>query len=887
MKIPKVEHKVTSYALKGGEDLVTSAIEVDPGRLSYSQNYECNVKGRYRAINGYEVFDGQPSPSDKSYWILDYSEVENPETMEVGDTITGEDSGAQAIILAINTEDQYLVLKKLIPDAYLYYLDFDNSKGSFKKGQTLIGATSGATATIAWVYQYNGSGRIYFESVSGTFQDDEIIYESALGSELLADGDCSSNSFTKQTGWTYDAGNQEYDCDGSQTGNSYIYQHGIGSNGNFYKIVATYKNVSAGKARMGLQNIVEFDPAEDTTYTIYQLRTSLVVVYIGGDLDFIGSVDDISTKQITNAALADGDLQTTIFQDGENLLVGGNAACAADGTMSENSASTTALDNTYSQLAIEDARDLIAAVSGSGNILGVWQYNGVKYAFRNNSDGDQCIMHRSSPSGWQECDLGRSLSFTSGGTYEIQEEDTITGETGAATTTVKRVVLDDGAWADGDAAGTLIIYDQTGTFESETIRVGANLNVATIAANSTENTLEPGGSFEFVNHNFYGASNLRRMYGVDGVSKGFEWDGDTFVPIVTGMTADTPNHLAVFRKHLFYSFPGGSLQHSGTGDPYSWTPVTGASELGIGDDITRLSVLEGAILAVFSRNSTNLLYGSSTEDWDLRPHSEESGCIEWSGQQVGTEIYMDDRGLTTIESTEEYGDFADNVISDDIQPYLTTKIGDVQSAIRVKDKSQYRLFFDDMEGICLTINKKKIMGFTRFLYDKLPVCCCSSENSEGQEELFFGSTDGFVYQMDKGNSFNGNAITHLLRLHYNHLKTPFNYKEIIQLVLDLIAPIGTSLQYFVDFSYGEGEESEAIAFDVATAAFDTVETGGVFGISEWNDFVWDGPSVGIAREYPDGMGVNFALMITSERTYVDPHTLNALSVHYILRGLRY
>jgi len=65
MKIPKVHHDVSSYALMGGEDLVTSAIEVNPGRLSYSQNYECNLNGRYRMIDGYEVFDGQASPSDE------------------------------------------------------------------------------------------------------------------------------------------------------------------------------------------------------------------------------------------------------------------------------------------------------------------------------------------------------------------------------------------------------------------------------------------------------------------------------------------------------------------------------------------------------------------------------------------------------------------------------------------------------------------------------------------------------------------------------------------------------------------------------------------------------------------------------------------------------
>ena len=527
---------------------------------------------------------------------------------------------------------------------------------------------------------------------------------------------------------------------------------------------------------------------------------------------------------------------------------------------------------------IEIARALIAEVPGSGNVIGVHQYKGVKYAFRNNAGGTACAMYKSSAAGWVLCDLGRSLPFTSGGTYVIAEDDEIAGEIGVATATVKRVVITSGSLAGGDAAGVLILYDQVGDFEAETIRVGVNANVATITGNSTENTLTADGRFEFENYNFYGHSDYFRMYGVDGVSPGFEWDGSTFVPILTGMTTDTPNHIAVHKKHLFFSFPGGSLQHSGIGTPYIWTPVTGASEIGIGDDITRLSVNVG-ILAIFSRNSTHLLYGTSIDDWELKDHSLESGCIEWSAQTIGTEVYLDDRGLTTLQATDKYGDFVGNVISVDVQPYLKTMLGNVQSSIRVKDKGQYRLYFDNMEGLCLTMDKNKVVGFTRFFYDKLPVCCCSAENSSGEEELFFGSTDGFVYQLDKGTSFNGNEIESLLRLHYNHLKTPFNEKQIRQLILEGEFPIGTEISFYMDFSYGDDAESEEVDLDV-------VEAGGIWGVADWDAFVWDGPTVGLARAYPGGCGINFALMLSSTSTYVPPHTLNALSVHYSIRGLR-
>jgi hypothetical protein len=77
------------------------------------------------------------------------------------------------------------------------------------------------------------------------------------------------------------------------------------------------------------------------------------------------------------------------------------------------------------------------------------------------------------------------LDFTSGGTYEVQIGDEIEGDTSGATATIFGIELDSGTWAGGDAAGTFwLLDDQSGTFQSETISVGANSNVATIGADS-------------------------------------------------------------------------------------------------------------------------------------------------------------------------------------------------------------------------------------------------------------------------------------------------------------------------------------------------------------------------------------------------------------------
>lgn len=83
-------------------------------------------------------------------------------------------------------------------------------------------------------------------------------------------------------------------------------------------------------------------------------------------------------------------------------------------------------------------------------------------------------------------DLLRGLRYTSGGTTEIVAGDTVTGATGGATGKVKRVILDSGTWAGGDAVGVLVMDKDTivGTFETENLNVGTSTNLASITADA-------------------------------------------------------------------------------------------------------------------------------------------------------------------------------------------------------------------------------------------------------------------------------------------------------------------------------------------------------------------------------------------------------------------
>lgn len=535
-------------------------------------------------------------------------------------------------------------------------------------------------------------------------------------------------------------------------------------------------------------------------------------------------------------------------------------------------ASTQILNAQYRNLAADSYRSDITAVTGSGSILGLWRLNGVTYAFRNNAGGTAAALYKSTTAGWSAVSLGRELSFTSGGTYVIAEGDTITGATSAATAVITRVVLESGSFAGGDAAGRLIFASDTGTFQAENLNVGANLNVATIAGDSSAITLSPSGRYEFVTHNFGGATGTNRIYGCDGVNKGFEFDGTVYVPITTGMATDAPTHVGVHANHLFYSFDG-SAQHSGTGTPYIWAVISGAGELATGAAITAFSTEIGAegspALGIHSINSIHILYGTSSANWLLTKIPEEIGARAYSVAKIGASLFMSNRGITNLAGAQ---------LSRLVQDFVNSHRNSVTAACMSRNKSQYRIFFTDETALYLTMSGTKLIGIMQQLLADKVECIFSTEDSDGSEVIMFGSDDGFVYQMEKGTSFDGDAIEQFLVFNFHHSKTPRLQKRYFGLTLEAD---GSGYAEF-DFSYELGyastdipqPSSESKILEFSSGQWDT---------GTWDVGVWDGQTLQPANFNLDGSAENISLIIRSSSDYFSPIQFSGAMLRLLVR----
>lgn len=574
---------------------------------------------------------------------------------------------------------------------------------------------------------------------------------------------------------------------------------------------------------------------------------------------------------------------TGTFQDGEDLEVSAVAIATADGTQIEGNASSALLDAQYLNLAADEYRSDIAAIPGSGPVRGIVSFGGVRYGFRDNVGATACVMHKSTSGGWSAVALGRELAFTSGGSTVINEGDTITGAISGATAVITRVALESGSWSGGTAAGRLIFASQTGNFVAEDLNVGASLNVATIAGNSSAITLLPGGRFEFVAHNFGNSANAKRLYGVDGVNRGFEFDGTVFVPIRTGYSADSPDHVYVHKKHLFYSF-GGSVQHSSTGTPYMWTIVSGAAEIAPGDDVTGFVGLMGSqdgggALVIFMRNATAVLYGSSTADWNLVTYSDEAGAKEWTAQRVGAPVLMlDDRGVSTLQATSSFGNFSNATLTQRIQRWINTRRSLVNASCVVRDKNQYRLFFTDRYALYVTMNGNKVKGLMPVLLGHAVECIWSGEGSDGAEEIYFGASNGMVYQMEKGTSFDGDDIEFFIDVAFFHGGSPRTNKRYRHMSFEVtgVGYAGFNASYQLGYNtVNRGQPAgQSVTVELSSSEWD---------VFTWDAFFWDGQSLTPTELKMDGTAENVSLRLYGLSDYYTPVTFSGAILHSTAR----
>lgn len=614
----------------------------------------------------------------------------------------------------------------------------------------------------------------------------------------------------------------------------------------------------------------------DATYQCMQAAT----VFTGVDAGDVVTGDTSGATGVVLLVRSVAQIAVTrvvgVFVSGETLRVGGAPIGVFDSDASDINGFD---DNQIASLAAENYRADIGAVPGSGPLRGICALGGTLYAWRDNVGVTACDVYKSSASGWVLVPFYFELAFTAGSGTEPIPGATITK--GTVSAVLKRVAVSSGTWAAGTAAGRLIIAAPTGgAFTAGAFTAGIT---ATASGAQTAIALLPGGRMDSVVYNFTGRAGAQRIYAADGVNRGFEFDGDVLVPINTGMATDKPVHCVAHKNHLFFSFDG-SVQNSAIGEPFRWSAVVGANEIAAGGSITGFQVLpgeaNGGALMVFAAARTWVLYGSSSSDWSFVNFADDLGAQRWSIQSMGRVLVLDSLGVASVAPSQDFGNFTRLPLSARIRTILKARTA--ISSVVSRANNRMRLFFLTGESLSITpipTQSGEVLAFMPIDYGKTVWCTCDALMS-GEHRNFFGSDDGFVYEADRGRSFDGDEIFAYLKLAFNHIKSPSEKKRFRRADVESKNKSACALQVLGEYSLGNPEVGLTDLADFAVSA-----EGAYYSLTNYGESYYSVPSNTLSKVRLDGVGTDLSLTFASRSSTELPHTLQSVSVVYTPRRL--
>jgi hypothetical protein len=291
-------------------------------------------------------------------------------------------------------------------------------------------------------------------------------------------------------------------------------------------------------------------------------------------------------------------------------------------------------------------------------------------------------------------------------------------------------------------------------------------NNAAITFRSADRSL--GGKLRFERYSFTGTSTIS---GVDGANYPFKYDGTTFT-VLTGAPAEIlgATHVAEFKNQMFFA-NGNSLVFT---SPYTDTEFSVALGAGL---ITTPHVITGLIvfreqLIIFSTNQIHRLTGNTIADFQLQPISLDIGCVRVDTiQEVGGDIaFLGPDGVRLLSATDRIGDFGLAVASRPIQSEVENLISGNTSftSCVIRGKNQYRMFGyaasktpETSLGVLATqfadqtaqgMAWAEVNGILAYVADSI------YSAADASETILFANRDGYVYRMESGNNFDGEAI---------------------------------------------------------------------------------------------------------------------------------
>ena len=517
----------------------------------------------------------------------------------------------------------------------------------------------------------------------------------------------------------------------------------------------------------------------------------------------------------------------------------------------------------------------ITYVTNRGMITGVAAWRGQAVVVRN-----ECT-YKSTGTGWTRINIpnyGTSLvqgGSQTGGTLVV---DGLTGVPQAGDTF--------------SIAGIQLVYTVTSdaTVSSGVATLAITPNLASSPADNAVVTFLTSTRISSDKSRFekYRIGTSEKFVEVDGTNFPAIYDGTTYKVLSNGpVDVEGAQHVVFFKNQLFFA-KGSTLTFTSPYTDDDFNPANGAGVLAVGSDITGLVVFRDQLI-VFSQQRITKLVGNTISDFVLQPITTNIGCVDTDTiQEIGSDVmFLGPDGLRLLSATDRNNDFDLAVVSKPIQSEMTSFISASTSfaSVVIRQKSQYRILgynaniSDDASlgilGTQMTGDQTGILSWAELRGIRAYVA--DSDYFGREETILFANGNGYVYQMESGNSFDGANIPAAFSTPYMPINDPRIRKAFYKayLYLDPQGSVTTSMNLKLDFDDADVIQPDTITLSNVAGAI------GLYGsqTATYGTSVYGEKLKNVFQTQVIGSGFAVSLQFISQ-SQDPPYSLDAVTLEY-------
>jgi len=300
----------------------------------------------------------------------------------------------------------------------------------------------------------------------------------------------------------------------------------------------------------------------------------------------------------------------------------------------------------------------------------------------------------------------------------------------------------------------------------------------------------------------------------------YNTSGNTLTAITGSTDVLGAENVAVFKDTAFYA-KGNNLYFTAPFTVDDFSAANGAGSINVANEITGLAVFRDQLI-VFTTDSIKRITGNTAADFQVSPITDRIGCVNGDTiQEVGGDImYLAPDGIRLLSATDRIGDFGLDIASDPIAKDATTFLGSTPNfcSVLMREKAQYRIFayieseqHEAAKGLIATkFVSQGASGISWSTTKGIKAFVADSRYTDTAETIAFANTDGYVYELDIGSSFDGLPIEAIYESPYMPLSDPQMRKSFYKMTL-YAEPTGSmSLDLNVKYDFGSSTNTGVI-----------------------------------------------------------------------------